>query len=403
MDFRHRIKSDWQRTGKILSSDQFYSKLTAFEAFSGVAELEQYEKLPDDWVILTSDVVGSTLAIEAGKYKQVNMVGAASIMCVLNVCENIEVPFSFGGDGGLIIVPPSVAVRAREALQKLQAGCESMFDLSLRAAAIEMSELRKGGGEIGVRKFQLNSANHLAMFAGNGTALADEWLKSDDPAYVKFKLDSDINASPDLEGLSCRWEPLSSVNGVMLTIIVKPADNRQTDIASQIAEVLKEPLAGFTPVKDKSLKFRFPPRGLGIEANATRGEGRWLAAYSWALFTSGMQWLCEQFGLKIGDYDGRTYRDELKASTDFRKYDGALRMVLDLSREQAKRLEDWFESEYLEGNLVYGTWRSASALMTCMLFDLTQSRHLHLVDGADGGYALAARAFKQRASRRMGA
>jgi hypothetical protein len=186
----------------------------------------------------------------------------------------------------------------------------------------------------------------------------------------------------------------------MLTIIVKPADNRQIDIAGQISTVLKNPLAGFTPVKDESLKFRFSPRGLRMEVGATQGGKNWLKVYSWAMFTSAMQWLCEKFSIKIGDYYGASYRDELKASTDFGKYDGALRMVLDLSEDQATRLEGWFESEYLEGNLIYGTWRSATALMTCMLFDLTQSRHLHLVDGADGGYALAAKEFKRRASSR---
>jgi hypothetical protein len=34
--------------------------------------------------------------------------------------------------------------------------------------------------------------------------------------------------------------------------------------------------------------------------------------------------------------------------------------------------------------------------MTCMLFDLSQAQHLHLIDGVDGGYALAAKEFKRR-------
>ena len=70
-----------------MRSTEFYSSLTSFDEFSGVGELDQYVRMPDDWVVLTSDVIGSTKAIEAGRYKQVNMVGAASIMCVLNVCE----------------------------------------------------------------------------------------------------------------------------------------------------------------------------------------------------------------------------------------------------------------------------------------------------------------------------
>ncbi|MCF6320213.1 MAG: DUF3095 domain-containing protein [Rhizobiaceae bacterium] len=382
-----------------MPNEQFYSNLTSFDEFSGVAELDQYRALPDDWVILTSDVVGSTIAIEAGKYKQVNMVGAASIMCVLNICEGVEVPFSFGGDGGLIAVPASIAGKAKKELRKLQAGCGQMFGLELRASAIEVGELRAAGGEIAVRKFQLNDDNHLAMFAGSGTALADEWMKSDHPDYEKYKLSGDNVELPDLEGLSCRWEPLRNINGVMLTLIVKPSGAAKVDIAGEIAKVLKKPLSSFTPVKEKSLKFRFPPRGLAVEVAAGAKRGNWIMRYCGGLFTSSMQWLCEKFKIKIGDYDGSRYRDELIGSTDFRKYDGALRMVLDVSINQAETLEKWLEAEYRENRLLFGTWRSASALMTCMLFDLTKARHLHLVDGADGGYALAAKEYKRRAKR----
>lgn len=360
--------------------------------------MDQYVLLPDDWVVLTSDVVGSTKAIEAGQYKQVNMVGAASIMCVLNVCGNTEVPFSFGGDGGLIAVPASLAAIASVELQKLQAGCEVMFGLSLRAAAIGVGSIRRAGGELFVRKFKLNDDNHLAMFAGEGTGLADQWLKSDDPVHKKFRLETSGTELPDLEGLSCRWEPLRSVNGVMLTIIVKSRGDIRNDLAGGISRVLRQPISRFTPVKEQSLKFRFPPRGLSAEVNAKLKNGNRVKTFAWAYFTSAMQWLCEKFAIKIGDYDGAHYRDELIASTDFRKYDGALRMVLDLSEEQATELENWLESEYQHGKLIYGTWRSSSALMTCMLFDLNQSRHLHLVDGADGGYALAAREYKLRAA-----
>ena len=379
-----------------MQSTEFYSNLESFDEFSGVGELDQYARMPDDWVVLTSDVVGSTKAIEARRYKQVNMVGAASIMCVLNVCEKIEVPFSFGGDGGLIVVPQEVASAASAELAKLQSGCEPMFGLKLRVAAIGVGDLRAAGGEILVRKFKLNGDNHLAMFAGEGTRLADEWLKSDDEAHRRFHVSAAENEAPDLDGLSCRWEPLSSINGVMLTIIVDKIGAETIDIAGEISNLLNSQLAKFTPVKDQSLKFRFPPRGLKVEVAAAVKHGAYLRRYSWALFTSGMQWLCEKFRIKIGDYDGKIYKNELISSTDFRKMDGALRMVLDLSLDQAQKLEDWLEAQFQNRRMIYGTWRSTQALMTCMLFDLTQSRHLHLVDGADGGYALAAKAYKER-------
>ena len=43
--------------------------------------------------------------------------------------------------------------------------------------------------------------------------------------------------------------------------------------------------------------------------------------------------------------------------------------------------------------LFYGIQISDSALMTCMVFD-RKDRHLHFVDGASGGYALAAKQMK---------
>jgi hypothetical protein len=47
------------------------------------------------------------------------------------------------------------------------------------------------------------------------------------------------------------------------------------------------------------------------------------------------------------------------------------------------------------GALFYGIQISDSALMTCMVFD-RKDRHLHFVDGASGGYALAAKQMKSQ-------
>jgi Protein of unknown function (DUF3095) len=44
--------------------------------------------------------------------------------------------------------------------------------------------------------------------------------------------------------------------------------------------------------------------------------------------------------------------------------------------------------------IAYGLHVSDKALMTCLLFDLEAGRHVHLIDGWDGGFTLAARAMK---------
>ena len=59
------------------NSDLFYNGLAPFYDFTEFVEIDAYEPVPDDWIVMISDVRGSTRAIEEGHYKDVNMVGAA--------------------------------------------------------------------------------------------------------------------------------------------------------------------------------------------------------------------------------------------------------------------------------------------------------------------------------------
>ncbi|MEK6593648.1 MAG: DUF3095 family protein [Pseudomonadota bacterium] len=91
------------------------------------------------------------------------------------------------------------------------------------------------------------------------------------------------------------------------------------------------------------------------------------------------------------------YRDELVQNSDFRKFDGMLRMVMDGSDAQANQLQTHLEAEYRARRLVYGMHKSREALLTCIVQSYN-GNHLDFVDGSDGGYALAARELKRRLS-----
>ncbi len=382
-------------------SIEFYAALPSFSEFDDFAEFDAYAPVPDDWVVLCGDIRGSTRAIEEGRYKQVNMVGAAVITAVLNACAGYQIPFVFGGDGGLAAVPGPARDRAALALQRLQGFSEETFGLGLRAAAVPVSRLRAEGHDVRVRKFALSPGNNLAMFAGGGVERADEILKSapeDDPAILRAVDDAQ---APDLEGLSCRWEPLAASRGQMIALMVQPiAADRATEVLrqtlAQLSHILQGGIAGFAPASDQTLRFRWPPRGLALEARATAGRGIFLRSYAWALVTAALQGWCEWRGRKIGAYDAPRYRGELKAQTDFRKFDGMLRTVLDVTPEQAGRIEAWLEDQYRERRLVYGMHRDRTALMTCLVFNLELGEHVHFVDAAGGGFAKAAEGFKAR-------
>lgn len=100
----------------------FYAELQSFDDFEAVSDLTRYTPAPDDWLVVIADIKGSTQAISEGRYKDVNMVGAACITAVLNVTRNHEIPYVFGGDGATLMVPPDTLPRVRRLVEDAEPG-----------------------------------------------------------------------------------------------------------------------------------------------------------------------------------------------------------------------------------------------------------------------------------------
>ena len=246
--------------------DRFYADLPAFRSFRDFADFAAYTPFPEDWVVLCGDIEGSTPAIAAGRYKDVNMVGAAVITAVLNACPGMQVPYVFGGDGGLAVVPGSAAPAAVEALRRLQAHSRRTFGLGLRAAAIPVSRLVAEGYGLSVRKFELSPGNPLAMLGGGGADHADLILKAAVPGDPAILTPDDDLAPPDLDGLSCRWEPLEASRGQMIALMVQPqglgSPDAYGEILDGLVQALGDDMGSHAPATDATLRFRWPPQGV---------------------------------------------------------------------------------------------------------------------------------------------
>src|SRR5258708_12402540 len=95
-----------------------------------------YSPLPDDWTIGVADIVESTKAIAAQRYKAVNMAGAAVIAAVTNALDGREFPFGFGGDGASFAVSPDDLARTRDALAATAIWVKDDLDLVMRVALV---------------------------------------------------------------------------------------------------------------------------------------------------------------------------------------------------------------------------------------------------------------------------
>lgn len=80
-------------------------------------------------------------------------------------------------------------------------------------------------------------------------------------------------------------------------------------------------------------------------------------------------------------------------SSDFRKFDGSLKMVVATTTEKRKELIEHLQNLKQAKGIRFGYHISDRALLTCVLHT-GSTREVHFLDGADGGYAMAAKMLK---------
>ena len=373
--------------------DSFYASVPVFRGFARLMDPALYVRLPDDWTVGIADVVQSTAAIAAGRYKAVNMAGAAVIASVTNALDQREFPFVFGGDGASFAVPPNDLPRAREAMAATAAWVRDDLELIMRVALVPVAEIRKQGLDIRVARFAPSQHVSYAMFSGGGLAWAEAAIKRGEFAVAP----APPGTAPDLSGLSCRFEEIPSERGIILSALVVSAADANADafrstIEKVIALVEKSPDAG-RPVPIGGPKFGWPPAGFNLEARAMqRGPlfVRRVVLAGWTLFS----YVVLRYQIRLGGFIPQKYISEVVANTDFRKYDDGLRMILDCTEELAAELERNLKDAAARGIVRYGLHRQDAAMMTCFTPAASRSDHVHFVDGARGGYASAATALK---------
>jgi hypothetical protein len=121
-----------------------------FERLSQGLRQGAFAAIPGDWQVLLTDVEGSSQAIDKGRYKMVNALGAASIIAACNAVGRDDLPYVFGGDGASLLVPPESADRIESALRSLQAHATRAIGLRMRVGRVSIAEIRAAGADVRV-------------------------------------------------------------------------------------------------------------------------------------------------------------------------------------------------------------------------------------------------------------
>lgn len=379
------------------ASDPFVASLPVFAKFESVADIDNYRPLPDGWALATADIVGSTKAIGAGRYKTVNMAGASVISALLNALGRQDLPFVFGGDGALVAFPSSALEITRNALAAVQRWVADELALTLRAAIVPIEDIRAQGLDVRVARFRASEAVFYAMFAGGGGSWAEAEMKAG-----RYLIDpAPANARPDLTGLSCRWSPIEARHGEIVSIIAVPGarDVRGFQVlASDIIALVGRQERDGHPVPVNGPAYGFSPAGLDLEARAVAPAGRRWLSKLWIVFLLSLAAVTDRYGWTIGRFDPKIYKRDVASNSDFRKFDDGLKMTIDVDADLLQRIEHRLQQAEEAGICTYGLHRQQSALMTCLVASPLQRDHVHFIDGAAGGYAMAAASLKAKVS-----
>ncbi len=374
-------------------TDTFYSGIPVFRGFESLMDPALYSPLPDHWSIGVADIVESTRAIAQARYKAVNMAGAAVIAAVTNALDGREFPFVFGGDGASFAVSPDDVERAREALAATAIWVKDDLDLVMRVALVPIAAVRAQGFDVRVARFGPSPNLSYAMFSGGGLGWAEAAMKRGEFSVPI----APPGTQPDLSGLSCRFEEIPSVRGLILSVLVVPAQGADASafrklIEDVTAQVERSPDSG-RPVPPGGPPLRWPPAGVEFEARAQR-EGSLFKRRAAVLAHTLFAYLIMRFGISVGGFVPKTYVQQVVENSDFRKYDDGLRMILDCTPDLERTLTERLALAASAGIARYGLHRQDAAMMTCFTPSALRSDHVHFIDGARGGYAAAATALK---------
>lgn len=360
---------------------------------------QHFQKVPDDWVAISTDVLGSTQWVDLGRQKDVNFVGAASIAALQNACQPIQIPFQFGGDGAIAVIPPSHATQAKTVLARTRAMAHADYRMDLRIGAVPAGELERRGAPILVGRFEPSPGNAFGLFSGGGFQLLETALKErghpDLTRLAQVGPEWDDGDPPDLSGLSCRLAPLKSLRGNMIALLIQGRMDKG-ELYRDLCRLTNTPNGQLRAASPANLQASLTLKAVMLEAKALKGK----SALALSLLRTALHALLSRaifaVGRPIGRFSPQKYFSEMAQNTDFVRVDDVLGLVFDCPGDKIPALTAYLDQREESGDLHYGIQISDVAIMTCLVQDPAGGRHVHFLDGGDGGYTAASKRLKSR-------
>lgn len=382
-----------------IKEEDFYSTLPL--SHTSVSDLlgdeNAFHTIPEQWHVIIVDVKNSTGAIENNLHDLVNLTATGSIIAVLNIARNanIGIPFFFGGDGGTLLIPPSLLSPVMTALEEHKKNTKNTFGLELWLGNVPVSQIVNAGYQFKIARIKLGQKFIIPLVLGNGLKFAESLVKN---RSLKPALYESNTATLNLQGMECRWDkikPPPNTNEVVCLLIEARKEDEQAKVFKKALDLIEEAYGSLQDRRPISL----PKLELDTSLKKIQKEMK-VKVRSWNPIYLIRTWLFTLMGHYYFKFNKKSqeYLKSLIEFSDTLVFDGRISTVISGTAEQRIQLITALDQLEEEGEIVYGHHLSSNSIMSCYVRD-RKDQHIHFVDGSDGGYTRAAVQLKKKLKR----
>jgi hypothetical protein len=375
----------------------FYLKLPAVSMFREVTKSSSYHNVPEDWWVIITDVVNSTVAFSQGRYKEVNTAGAMAIAAIANQNLHTRVPLVFGGDGITLLCPPEYLEKIKDILHCNRVFVKEGYDLDLRIGLVRVSEIIKAGFPLFVGKFSEVKPFQQAIFWGDGFDYAEKLVKGQDRSYLLPENHIPTHKA-SYSGFVCPFLDVKSDKGIILSLILKKSTGTADfeKVVNEFFDFLGNEM-DYYPITFDNLVPGKSRSELSVMTTLFAGSNKGFKNFIWGILIM----VFSRINSLTLNKDKKTWKKVVPLFSDHRKFDGSLKMVVNCTPEEAINLKNWLEKKEKNSEIFYGIHESDSILITCLFSGTYDEREQHLVDGSKGGYTLAAKVLKEKLAKAL--
>ncbi|MFT4535486.1 MAG: hypothetical protein ACI9P5_002855 [Saprospiraceae bacterium] len=354
-----------------------------------------FTNVPRGWHIIVVDVENSTQAVKNELHHNVNLSATGAIIAVLNHIKSLdselEVPYFFGGDGASFIVPPSIVDSCMEILEDYRFHVRNNLYLSLKMGSVTIAELYDEGHILKISKLQINESLTIPILLGEGLKIAERRVKGVfiDETVSPIKQRISVN----LTGMECRWQeidPPQDNNKIICLLVNSVNEKDQAIIYKAVIDSIDKIFGDYTqchPISIFKLKLDLKFRKIRNEMFARIGK--------YDISYLAKNWLITIMGKYYFTFfkSGKEYLNKVSQLSYTTMVDGTINCVITGSESNVVQLRKELDKMEGKGNLIYGIHVTHAAVLSCYVEDRID-KHIHFVDGTEGGFTSAAKVLK---------